>query len=70
MGTQTTKAKSSRKKSPRRKNASLATCPVGAQGWCSFPFTAAQLEKRMKAKAEQTEPAEPELAAAGVKKSR
>lgn len=35
--------------------AMLATCPTGGGGWCSYPFTAKQLEKRMKAKAKITE---------------
>lgn len=67
MGTQTTKAKqSSRKKATRRKSNVLSTCPVGAAGWCCYPFSVAQLQKRMKAKAEkQPEVAEAELATTG-----
>jgi hypothetical protein len=68
MGTQTTKAKqSSRKKTTRRKNSALSTCPVGSAGWCSYPFSAAQLQKRLRAKveAEQQPSEEKELAAAG-----
>lgn len=68
MGTKTTKAKqTSRKKPTRRKNQALATCPVGASGWCSYPFSAAQLEKRLKAKAEQ-EQQSAELATSGRSK--
>jgi hypothetical protein len=32
-----------------KKNAAvLATCPVGSAGWCAYPFSVAQLQKRMK----------------------
>lgn len=68
MGTKTTKAKqSSRKKPARRRNSALATCPVGAAGWCSYPFSVAQLQKRLKAKAEQ-EQQTAELATTGRSK--
>lgn len=29
----------------------LATCPVDGAGWCPYPFTMAQLRRRLKAKA-------------------
>lgn len=29
----------------------LATCPVNGAGWCPYPFSPAQLQKRLKAKA-------------------
>jgi hypothetical protein len=62
MGTQSTKAKqSSRKKTNKRKSGVMATCPVGSGGWCSYPFSVAQLEKRMKAKAAAQEAAAEEL---------
>lgn len=31
----------------------LGTCPVGGAGWCSFPFSPAQLQRRLQLKAEQ-----------------
>lgn len=31
----------------------LATCPVNGAGWCPYPFSPAQLEKRLKQKAQQ-----------------
>lgn len=43
------------KKAEKTGSAMLATCPTGGGGWCSYPFTAKQLEKRMKAKAKITE---------------
>lgn len=46
-----TKARSRAKVS----SAALATCPVNGAGWCPYPFSVAQLEKRMKAKAQNTE---------------
>jgi hypothetical protein len=65
MGTQTTKAKqSSRKKTAQKKSTALSTCPVGSSGWCSYPFTVAQLQKRLKAKEADSAPVE-ELATAG-----
>ncbi len=29
----------------------LASCPVDGAGWCPYPFSIAQLKKRLKAKA-------------------
>ncbi len=28
----------------------LATCPVNGAGWCPYPFSVEQLQRRMKAK--------------------
>jgi hypothetical protein len=72
MGTQTTKAKqSNRKKTTKKKSAALSTCPVGASGWCSYPFTVAQLEKRLKAKAdEQAMPEEEKLVETAGRRSK
>ncbi len=67
MGTQTTKAKqSSRKKSTGKKTSALSTCPVGSAGWCCYPFSVAQLQKRLKAKMAQEQPVE-DLESAGRK---
>ena len=48
----TSTAPASRRKRPARKSSAavLATCPVNGAGWCPYPFSPAQLEKRMKAK--------------------
>lgn len=47
------KAKSKTKtESKSTREFSLATCPVGGSGWCSFPFSPKQLTKRKPAKAE------------------
>jgi len=43
------------KKSGDTESALLATCPTNGGGWCSYPFSAKQLEKRMKAKAKLSE---------------
>lgn len=32
----------------------LAMCPVDGAGWCPYPFSVAQLKKRLKAKALQS----------------
>ena len=56
-----TRRRTSRKASP------LATCPTGGAGWCAYPFSVAQLQKRMKTMSEQAQ-SEKELAAAGSTK--
>lgn len=48
-------AKRASKKTDNTASAVLATCPTGGGGWCSYPFSAKQLEKRMKAKARLAE---------------
>lgn len=40
-----------KKSSTKRSAAALATCPVNGAGWCPYPFSPEQLEKRLKAKA-------------------
>lgn len=38
-------------KSAKKVTASaLSTCPVNGAGWCPYPFSVKQLERRMKAK--------------------
>ena len=32
----------------------LSMCPVDGAGWCPYPFSVAQLKKRLKARAQQT----------------
>jgi len=49
----TTKARS-KKKSPYEE---LSTCPVNGAGWCPYPFSMAQLKRRLKAKAAALEAA-------------
>ncbi len=39
-------------------DAALATCPVGGAGWCPYPFSPAQLQKRLQAKLNEQEKAE------------
>lgn len=43
------------KKTEKTEMAVLATCPTGGSGWCSYPFSPKQLERRLKAKAKITE---------------
>lgn len=63
MKAKSTKAKTASNKKSSKQSA-LATCPVGNSGWCSFPFSAAQLQKRLKRAAleEQAALSEKELA--------
>lgn len=41
----------SSKSSKSKKAVALATCPVNGAGWCPYPFSVEQLERRLKAKA-------------------
>ncbi|HEY9775436.1 MAG TPA: hypothetical protein V6C81_16840 [Planktothrix sp.] len=41
---------SKRKRSNNETASVLATCPVNGAGWCPYPFSPAQLEKRLKNK--------------------
>jgi hypothetical protein len=50
----TTKATTTATKARGKKKSSfdeLATCPVNGAGWCPYPFSMAQLKRRLKAKA-------------------
>lgn len=38
------------KSSKSRKANALSVCPVNGAGWCAYPFSVEQLERRMKAK--------------------
>ena len=46
-----------KKTSSKRSTAALATCPVNGAGWCPYPFSIEQLERRLKAKAQAEEDA-------------
>lgn len=48
-----TPASQKKKSSKTRSAAALATCPVNGAGWCPYPFTMEQLERRLKAKASE-----------------
>ncbi|MBX9685353.1 MAG: hypothetical protein K2X27_01550 [Candidatus Obscuribacterales bacterium] len=53
-----TKKAASRKKSKGKKADSvLSICPVNGAGWCPYPFSAAQLKKRLKRKQEEEQEA-------------
>ncbi|MBS2001029.1 MAG: hypothetical protein U0103_02355 [Candidatus Obscuribacterales bacterium] len=41
-----------KKASTKKASAALATCPVNGAGWCPYPFTVEQLERRLREKAE------------------
>ncbi len=43
----------SKSTSSKKKSAVLSTCPVNGAGWCPYPFSVAQLAKRLKQKAAQ-----------------
>lgn len=55
----TSSTESSKKKASTRSKkpgaTALAACPTGAAGWCSYPFSPAQLERRMKQNAKKRE---------------
>ena len=54
--TSKSQVKSKKKATDRKKSGAasdklvLATCPVNGAGWCPYPFSIAQLKKRLKAK--------------------
>ena len=45
-------APETKRKRPARKPSAavLGTCPVNGAGWCPYPFSPQQLQKRLKAK--------------------
>lgn len=45
----------------------LSTCPVNGAGWCPYPFSPAQLAKRLKLKAE-AQAAKPEATTSGKRR--
>ena len=47
------KPASTKKKTTTKKSAAaaLAICPTNGAGWCPYPFTVEQLERRLKEKA-------------------
>ena len=46
----------SRRTTRKKADTALSTCPVNGAGWCPYPFSAAQLKKRIKRmQAEQEE---------------
>ena len=53
----TSKAQKTTQKTTTRKTTAdpLSMCPVDGAGWCPYPFSVAQLKKRLKAKAQQTQ---------------
>ncbi len=48
-----TPASQKKKSSTKRSAAALATCPINGAGWCPYPFTMEQLERKLKAKASE-----------------
>jgi hypothetical protein len=51
MAAAKTKRDSSQKRTSKKSATLLANCPVSGAGWCPYPFSPKELEKRMKAKA-------------------
>jgi hypothetical protein len=71
MKTKSTKVAtgSTRKRTTTKTVSALANCPVNGAGWCPYPFSPAQLERRLKQK--QTDSAqEKELVGSGRGKSK
>lgn len=54
--TTTTKVASNvtRRRKSSKRTLALSSCPTGGAGWCSYPFSPAQLEKRLRAKIQAT----------------
>ncbi|CAN5164052.1 hypothetical protein BH10CYA1_BH10CYA1_58050 [soil metagenome] len=44
-------AATKKKTTTKRSTAALAMCPTNGAGWCPYPFTVEQLERRLKEKA-------------------
>ncbi len=44
-----------KRSSRRTADRALSTCPVDAAGWCSYPFTPSQLERRLRRKMAETQ---------------
>ena len=58
--TKVTKATGRKQSNARNAGAALATCPVNnAAGWCAYPFSVAQLEKKLKKIADESKVTEP-----------
>jgi hypothetical protein len=56
--TTASRAATKRKRTSNRASAAvLGTCPVNGQGWCPYPFSPAQLQKRLKEKLAQKQTA-------------
>jgi hypothetical protein len=41
------------KQKKSKKSSALAMCPIGSAGWCAYPFSVDQLEKRLKKPTEE-----------------
>jgi len=49
-----TKSRAKQKRNPKKiKSPSLSTCPVGGAGWCPYPFSVEQLERRLREKTKE-----------------
>jgi hypothetical protein len=44
-----------RKRTTKKKNSAFSACPVNAVGWCFYPFTVNQLEKKLRQSAGKTD---------------
>jgi hypothetical protein len=53
-----TPASQKKKTDTKRASAVLAICPTNGAGWCPYPFTVEQLERKLKAKAAEAAAAE------------
>ncbi len=64
----TTKTRS-KKTTGKKADTALSICPVNGAGWCPYPFSAAQLKKRLKRLQEEAKEDEEEKQLAGSKNS-
>ena len=54
--TEKTKKSTARKTASKKKSDSvLSICPVNGAGWCPYPFSTAQLKKRLKRLQQESE---------------
>lgn len=60
-----------RKRANRKSSlAMLSTCPVNGAGWCPYPFSPAQLQRRLKAKMVAIDPSSSAPVVAGKKNAK
>ena len=60
-----------RKRTSKRSTvAALANCPVNGAGWCPYPFSPAQLERRLRRKLEEAEASKPKEVSSRKTRSR
>lgn len=66
----TTKVASKKKPTGKKAADALSICPVNGAGWCPYPFSAAQLRKRLKRLQAEEKEQEKELVSTGRRRSK